>query len=68
MFPIAATPRPATAGVVTIELSSPGIRAQLPLAYRATIRIAGAEFVSATGVRVKEVKPIVLTAIVSRLS
>jgi hypothetical protein len=54
----------ATRGTVTIELSPPGVRAGLPAAYRATIRIVGAEFVSASGVRVKQVQPITLTAIV----
>ena len=58
----------AVSGAITIELSPPGIRARLPLAYRATIRITGAEFTSTTGVRIKQVKPIVLTAIVGRLS
>jgi hypothetical protein len=58
----------ATTGRVTIELSAPGIRARLPLAYRATIRIAGAEFVSATGARVKQARQIVLSAVVGRFS
>ena len=57
----------ATRGTVTIELSPPGVGAPTPSAYRATIRIAGAEFVSASGVRVKQVQPITLTAIVGWL-
>ena len=54
----------ATRGAVTIELSPPGVRADAPSAYRATIRIVGAEFVSAAGVRVKQAQPITLSAIV----
>lgn len=57
----------ATRGTVTIELSPPGVRAVTPLAYRATIHIAGAEFVSAAGVRVRQVQPITLTAIVGSM-
>jgi hypothetical protein len=53
-----------TRGTMTIELSPPGVRASMPAAYRATIRIVGAEFVSASGVRVKQVQPITLTAMV----
>jgi hypothetical protein len=33
-------------------------------AYRATVRIVGAEFVSESGVRVRQVQPITLTAMV----
>jgi hypothetical protein len=54
----------ATRGTVTIELSPRGVRARSPFAYRATIRIVGAEFVNAAGVRVKQVQPITLSAIV----
>jgi hypothetical protein len=57
----------AVSGTVTIELSPPRIRVHLPLAYRAGIWITGAEFISTTGVRIKQVKPIKLTAIVRRL-
>jgi hypothetical protein len=54
----------ATRGAVTIELSPPGIRARAPFLYRATIRIVGAEFVNASGVRVTLQQAITLTAIV----
>jgi hypothetical protein len=54
----------ATGGAMTIELSAPGIRVRSPHWYRATIHIAGAEFVSATGVRVRQTQPITLTAVV----
>jgi hypothetical protein len=54
----------ATRGDVTIELSPPGIRARAPFLYRATIRIVGAEFVNASGVRVTLQQAITLTAIV----
>jgi len=54
----------AVAGAVTIELSPSGIRVREPYSYRARIRIEGAEFVSATGVRVRQVRPITVTAIV----
>jgi hypothetical protein len=54
----------ATGGAMTIELSAPGIRVRSPHLYRATIHIAGAEFVSATGVRVRQTQPITLTAVV----
>ena len=53
----------AVGGTVTIALSTPGVRAQ-PWLYRATIHIVGAEFVSATGLRVRQTQPIVLTATV----
>jgi hypothetical protein len=51
-------------GTVTIDLSPPGVRARAPSEYRATIRIVGAEFVNVAGVRVNQVQPITLTAIV----
>ena len=54
----------AIAGVVTIELSPPGVRARAPFLYRATIRIAGAEFVNTSGVRIRLMQPITVTAIV----
>jgi hypothetical protein len=53
----------AATGIVTVELSAPGVRAQAPETYRATIRIVDAEFVSASGIRVRQLRPIVLTAI-----
>jgi hypothetical protein len=58
----------ATRGTVAVELSAPGIRGREPNLYRATIRIVGAEFVNSSGVRVKQVRPITLTAIVGWLS
>jgi hypothetical protein len=58
----------ATRGVVTIELSPPGVRAAVPFEYRATIRIVGAEFINGSGVRAKQGQPITLTAIVGWLA
>jgi hypothetical protein len=57
----------ATAGTVTIELSAPGISVRQPNLYRATIRIIGAEFVNSSGVRVRQVRPITLTALVGQI-
>jgi hypothetical protein len=57
----------ATAGTVTIELSAPGVRAREPNLYRATIHIVGAEFVNRSGVRVRQVRPITLTALVGQI-
>ena len=57
----------ATRGTVTIELSPPSLNAREPSLYRATIRIVGAEFVNASGVRVTQVHPITLSAIVGRM-
>jgi hypothetical protein len=54
----------AARGTVTIELSPPGVLANAPQAYRATVHIVGAEFVSATGVRVRQTQAITLSAIV----
>ena len=54
----------AIGGTVTIELSPPGVRAAQPSLYRATIHIVGAEFVSATGVRVRQTQPMTLSAVV----
>jgi hypothetical protein len=54
-------------GTVTIQLL-PGVRKQPPSQYRAVIRLAGAEFVSPTGARVRQVQPIVLTAMVGGVS
>jgi hypothetical protein len=54
----------ATRGTITIELSQPGGRVRAPFLYRAAIRISGAEFVNDSGVRVREVLPITLTALV----
>ena len=53
-----------TRGTVTIQLSPAGARTRAPGLYRATIRISGAQFVSASGVRVDQTQPIELTAIV----
>jgi hypothetical protein len=57
----------ATAGTVTIELSTPGISVRQPNLYRATIRVTGAEFVNSSGVRVRQVRPITLTALVGQI-
>jgi hypothetical protein len=54
----------AISGVVTIVLSPPGIRARAPFLYRATIQIVGAEFVGPTGIRIRQTRPITLTAVV----
>jgi hypothetical protein len=54
----------AQGGVVTIEPSPPGADRGSPHLYRITVRIVGAEFVSATGVRVRQREPLTLTAIV----
>jgi hypothetical protein len=51
----------ATAGTVTIELSSQNAPAGR---YRAIVRIVGAEFVNAAGTRVSQTGPIILTGIV----
>jgi hypothetical protein len=58
----------ATRGVVTIELSPPGVRAAVPFEYRATIRIVGAEFINGFGSAPKQGQPITLTAIVGWLA
>lgn len=56
-----------TSGTVSIELTPPGVRRREPDRYMATIRIVGAEFVNATGVRVRQTRPITLTAVVGGL-
>ena len=53
----------AIAGTATIELT-PLFRVREPAVYRATIRLTGAEFVSATGARVRQSQPITLSTIV----
>ena len=53
----------AVAGTATIELA-PTFRVREPEVYRATIRLTGAEFVSATGTRVRQSQPITLSTIV----
>jgi hypothetical protein len=53
----------ATKGSVTLELSPRTVDGRLRTAYRATIRIVGAEFVNGAGLRVKQVHPIALTVI-----
>jgi hypothetical protein len=53
----------AIAGVMSVELS-PVFRVREPESYRATIRLTGAEFVSATGARVRQSQPITLSTIV----
>lgn len=55
-------------GMVTIELTPPLVRAHMPWAYRATIRIVGMEVISATGIRVRQPQPLTLTAIVGWIS
>jgi hypothetical protein len=58
----------AVGGTATIHLSPPGVRIRAPRSYRATVTISGAEFVSPSGVRVRQVQPITLTAIVGWLA
>jgi hypothetical protein len=58
----------ATGGTVTIELTARGVSPREPSLYRATIRIVGAEFINSSGVRVKQVQPIALTAMVGWLT
>jgi hypothetical protein len=53
----------AARGSVTIELSRSGVRVNQPHLYRVTIRIDGAEFVNAAGVRIRQVQPITLSAL-----
>ena len=57
-----------TRGTVAIELSPGGFPVRAPGRYRATIRISGAQFVSAAGVRVDQTQPITLSAIVGWIS
>jgi hypothetical protein len=52
----------AIAGTATIELA-PVFRLREPAVYRAMIRLTGAEFVSATGTRVRQSQPITLSTI-----
>jgi hypothetical protein len=52
------------AGTATIEVA-PTFRVREPEVYRATIRLTGAEFVSATGARVRQSQPITLSTIVN---
>jgi hypothetical protein len=54
----------AVAGTITIQLSPPGIRAQSPSLYRATLSLTNAVFVNASGARVRQTRPIALTAVV----
>jgi hypothetical protein len=54
----------AVAGTATVELV-PVFRVRQPESYRATIRLTGAEFVSATGARVRQSRPITLSTIVT---
>ncbi len=53
----------AITGTATIELA-PVFRVREPAVYRATIRLTDAEFVSATGTRVRQSQPITLSTIV----
>jgi hypothetical protein len=54
----------AVEGTLAIELSPPGVRARTPHLRRATLRITGAEFVNQSGVRIRQRRPIVLTALI----
>jgi hypothetical protein len=53
----------AVAGTVAFRLSAPGVRARDPNKYRVTIQIDEAEFVNASGKRIRSAHPIRLTAI-----
>jgi hypothetical protein len=53
----------AVAGTITVELS-PVFRVREPETYRPTIRLTGAEFISATGTRGRQSLPITLTTTV----
>ena len=55
-------------GTMTVTLSAPGMYARSPDLYRATIRLVGAQFVSATGARVSLPRPVTLTAVVGWVS
>jgi hypothetical protein len=44
------------------------VDARVPFAYRATIVVIGAEFVNDGGVRIKQVQPITLIALVGAVS
>jgi hypothetical protein len=53
----------AVGGTISVQLSAPGIRAQDPNQYRATIQIDNAEFMSTTGAVVRSPGTIRLTAV-----
>src|SRR5436190_5784942 len=52
----------ATSGSVTIQLQEPTARGSAAGAYRVTIQVVGAEFISSSGQRVRQTVPITLTA------
>jgi hypothetical protein len=54
----------AVSGAITLDVSPPGIRADNPSYRRVTIRLVGAEFVGPGGVRVRQLTPITLSALV----
>lgn len=54
----------AVAGTITIQLSPPGIRARSASLYPATLSLTNAVFVNASGARVRQTRPIALTAVV----
>jgi hypothetical protein len=56
----------AVAGTATLELA-PVFRVHELDTYRATIRLTGAEFVSATGARARQSQPITLSTILRGL-
>lgn len=56
-------PWTAVAGTVSVQLLTGQLRRQ-PGMYRATVQIVGAEFVNATGGRVRQTQPIVFTAVI----
>jgi hypothetical protein len=57
----------AVRGLVTIQLSAPGIDLRSPFMRRATIVLSGAEFVSAYGARIKQTGSVTLSAMVGWL-
>lgn len=58
----------ATRGTVTVQLVPGVFPVRAPHLARATIQVAGAQFVSTTGVRVDQTQPIILTAIVGGMA
>ena len=54
----------AVAGIVTIQLSPPGIRARDPHLRRATVTLSNVMLRNAAGATVRVARPITLTALV----
>jgi hypothetical protein len=58
----------AVAGSITVEPEPRVVGANRASDYRATVRVRGLEIVSSRGIRVKQVQPLALTAIVGWVS